>query len=136
MPASKEQITDFFTRDFPQTKCQIVSVGNGTALVTHPVGHEELRPGGTVSGPTMMALADVALYVAILGEIGVVPLTVTTSFNINFLKRPQPANSIRAESRLLKLGKTLVVGEVNIFSGDDPMPVAHATGTYSIPPQK
>ena len=136
MPASKEQITDFFTRDFPQTKCQIISVGNGNALVTHPVGHEELRPGGTVSGPTMMALADVALYVAILGEIGVVPLTVTTSFNINFLKRPQPANSIRAESRLLKLGKTLVVGEVNIFSGDDPMPVAHATGTYSIPPQK
>ncbi len=136
MSASKEQITDFFTRDFPQTKCQIVSVGNGTALVTHPVGHEELRPGGTVSGPTMMALADVALYVAILGEIGIVPLTVTTSFNINFLKRPQPANSIRAESRLLKLGKTLVVGEVNIFSGDDPMPVAHATGTYSIPPQK
>ena len=136
MPASKEQITDFFTRDFPQTKCQIVSVGNGTALITHPVGHEELRPGGTVSGPTMMALADVALYVAILGEIGIVPLTVTTSFNINFLKRPQPANSIRAESRLLKLGKTLVVGEVNIFSGDDPMPVAHATGTYSIPPQK
>ncbi len=136
MPASKEQITDFFTRDFPQTKCQIVSVDNGTALVTHPVGHEELRPGGTVSGPTMMALADVALYAAILGEIGIVPLTVTTSFNINFLKRPQPANSIRAESRLLKLGKTLVVGEVNIFSGDDPMPVAHATGTYSIPPQK
>lgn len=136
MPASKEQITDFFTKDFPQTKCQIISVGNGNALVTHPVGHEELRPGGTVSGPTMMALADVALYVAILGEIGVVPLTVTTSFNINFLKRPQPANSIRAESRLLKLGKTLVVGEVNIFSGDDPMPVAHATGTYSIPPQK
>ena len=136
MPASKEQITNFFTRDFPQTKCQIVSVGNGTALVTHPVGHEELRPGGTVSGPTMMALADVALYVAILGEIGIVPLTVTTSFNINFLKRPQPVNSIRAESRLLKLGKTLVVGEVNIFSGDDPMPVAHATGTYSIPPQK
>lgn len=134
MPASKEQITDFFTRDFPQTKCQIVSVGNGTALVTHPVGHEELRPGGTVSGPTMMALADVALYVAILGEIGIVPLTVTTSFNINFLKRPQPTNSIRAESRLLKLGKTLVVGEVNIFSGDDRMPVAHATATYSIPP--
>jgi uncharacterized protein (TIGR00369 family) len=136
MPATKEQITDFFTKDFPQTKCQIVSVGNGTALVTHPVGLEELRPGGTVSGPTMMTLADVALYVAILGEIGIVPLTVTTSLNINFLKRPQPANSIRAESRLLKLGKTLVVGEVNIFSGDDPMPVAHATGTYSIPPQK
>jgi acyl-coenzyme A thioesterase PaaI-like protein len=83
----------------------------------------------------MMALADVALYVAILGEIGIVPLTVTTSFNINFLRRPQPAQFIRGESRLLKLGKSLVVGEVSIYSGDDPTPVAHATGTYSIPPQ-
>lgn len=136
MPASREQLTEFFAKDFPQTKCQIVSVEQGNAVVTHPVGVDELRPGGTVSGPTMMSLADVALYVAILGEIGIVPLTVTTSLNINFLKRPQPSNSIRAESRLLKLGKTLVVGEVHIFSGDDPKPVAHATGTYSIPPQK
>jgi len=84
----------------------------------------------------MMALADVALYVAILGEIGIVPLTVTTSFNINFLRRPQPGQFIRGESRLLKIGRSLVVGEVTIYSGDDPTPVAHATGTYSIPPQQ
>ena len=135
MPANREQIIAFFAKDFPQTKCQIISVGNRSAVVTHPVGVEELRPGGTVSGPTMMALADVALYVAILGEIGIVPLTVTTSFNINFLRRPQPAQFIRGESRLLKLGKSLVVGEVSIYSGDDLTPVAHATGTYSIPPQ-
>jgi len=76
-----------------------------------------------------------AFFAAILGEIGIVPLTVTTSFNINFLRRPQPAQFIRGESRLLKLGKSLVVGEVSIYSGDDLTPVAHATGTYSIPPQ-
>jgi len=83
----------------------------------------------------MMALADVALYVAILGEIGIVPLTVTTSLNINFLRRPKPSHEIRAQSRLLKLGKSLVVGEVFIYSGSDPDPIAHATATYSIPPK-
>jgi acyl-coenzyme A thioesterase PaaI-like protein len=135
MPANREEIAAFFKKDFPQTKCRILEVGNRSALVSHPVGHEELRPGGTVSGPTMMALADVALYVVILGEIGIVPLTVTTSLNINFLKRSQPSHEIRAQSRLLKLGKSLVVGEVLIYSGSDPDPIAHATATYSIPPQ-
>ena len=135
MPATRDEITTFFKKDFPQTKCQILEVGNRSALVSHPVGQEELRPGGTVSGPTMMALADVALYVAILGEIGIVPLTVTTSLNINFSRRPTPSHEIRAQSRLLKLGKSLVVGEVFIYSGSDPDPIAHATATYSIPPQ-
>ncbi|BEI38914.1 PaaI family thioesterase [Polynucleobacter sp. HIN8] len=135
MPATRDEITTFFKKDFPQTKCQILEVSNRSALVSHPVGQEELRPGGTVSGPTMMALADVALYVAILGEIGIVPLTVTTSLNINFLRRPKPSQEIRAQSRLLKLGKSLVVGEVFIYSGSDPDPIAHATATYSIPPQ-
>ena len=135
MPATRDEITTFFKKDFPQTKCQILEVSNRSALVSHPVGQEELRPGGTVSGPTMMALADVALYVAILGEIGIVPLTVTTSLNINFLRRPKPSHEIRARSRLLKLGKSLVVGEVFIYSGSDPDPIAHATATYSIPPQ-
>ena len=135
MPTTRDEITTFFEKDFPQTKCQILEVGNRSALVSHPVGQEELRPGGTVSGPTMMALADVALYVAILGEIGIVPLTVTTSLNINFLRRPKPSHEIRARSRLLKLGKSLVVGEVFIYSGSDPDPIAHATATYSIPPQ-
>lgn len=75
------------------------------------------------------------MYVAILGEIGIVPLTVTTSFNMNFLKRPQPADLIRGESRVLKLGKTLVVCEATIYSGIDTAPVAHATATYAIPPE-
>ncbi len=135
MPSTRDEIAAFLKKDFPQTKCQIKEVGDRTALVIHPVGQDELRPGGTVSGPTMMALADVAVYVAILGEIGIVPLTVTTSLNINFLRRPKPSPEIRAQSRLLKLGRSLVVGEVFIYSGDDPDPIAHATATYSIPPQ-
>ncbi len=135
MPATRDEIAAFLKKDFPQTKCQIKEVGDRTALVIHPVGQDELRPGGTVSGPTMMALADVAVYVAILGEIGIVPLTVTTSLNINFLRRPQPSPEIYAQSRLLKLGRSLVVGEVFIYSGSDPDPIAHATATYSIPPQ-
>jgi uncharacterized protein (TIGR00369 family) len=135
MPASREQIIAFFRKDFPQTKCEIVEVAGGHAIVTHPISHDELRPGGTVSGPAMMTLADVAMYVAILGEIGIVPLTVTTSFNMNFLKRPQPADLIRAESRVLKLGKTLVVCEATIYSENDPDAVAHATATYAIPPE-
>ncbi len=135
MPSTRDEIAAFLKKDFPQTKCQIKEVGDRTALVIHPVGQDELRPGGTVSGPTMMALADVAVYVAILGEIGIVPLTVTTSLNINFLRRPQPSPEIYAQSRLLKLGRSLVVGEVFIYSGSDPDPIAHATATYSIPPQ-
>jgi acyl-coenzyme A thioesterase PaaI-like protein len=81
-----------------------------------------------------MAVADVALYVAILGEIGIVPLAVTTNLNINFLRRPAASAAIVGESRLLKLGKALVVGEVSLFSEGSEEPVAHVVGTYSIPP--
>ena len=81
----------------------------------------------------MFALADVTLYVAILAQIGPVALAVTTNLNINFLRRPAPGDLI-ADCRLLKLGKRLAVGEVFLHSPDDEDPVAHATGTYSIPP--
>jgi len=91
-----------------------------------------LRPGGTISGPTMFALADVGLYVAILGRIGRVALAVTTNLNINFLKKP-PAADLIGEARLLKLGKRLAVGEVSIHSAGEEDLVAHAVGTYSIP---
>lgn len=91
-----------------------------------------LRPGGTISGPTMFALADVALYAAILGEIGPVAMAVTTNLNINFLRRPEPGDLI-GECRLFKLGKRLAFGEVGLrpLGGTDL--VAHATGAYSIP---
>jgi len=79
-----QKLNEFLENEFPQTKCQIISLGHRTASLRHPVGAEELRPGGTVSGPVMMALADVALYIALLNEIGIVPLAVTTNLSINF----------------------------------------------------
>lgn len=91
-----------------------------------------LRPGGTVSGPIMMALADFTMYLAVLSAIGWVPLAVTTNFSINFLRKPAPRD-VLAEARLFKLGKRLAVGEIALYSdGDDEM-VAHATSTYSVP---
>ena len=93
-----------------------------------------LRPGGTISGPTMMGLTDFAMYVAVLASIGPVPLAVTTNLNINFLRKPGLADLI-AEARLIKLGKRLAVGDVLIRSHGDEEPVAHATSTYSIPPR-
>ena len=110
-------------------------MGHRGATIRHRIGHDELRPGGTVSGPVMMAVADTALYVAILGEIGIVPLTVTTGFNINFLRRPSAERDIIGICKLMKVGRVLVIGEINLYSEGDPEPVAHAVGTYSIPPE-
>jgi uncharacterized protein (TIGR00369 family) len=131
--ASKEQIAEFLAQAFPQNKCTIEEVGKLSATIRHPVGEQELRPGGTVSGPVMMACADVALYVAILGEIGIVPLAVTTSLNFNFLRKPSADRDIIARCTLIKLGKLLAVGEVSIYSEGKPDLVAHAVGTYAIP---
>ena len=104
----------------------------GGALVRRHFHPRTLRPGGTVSGPIMMALADFTMYLAVLSAIGWVPLAVTTNFSINFLRKPAPRD-VLAEARLFKLGKRLAVGEIAIYSdGDDEM-VAHATSTYSIP---
>jgi len=107
---SRQEISDFLIREFPQTKCQVVAVGAKSATIRHEVGIQELRPGGTVAGPVMMTVADVALYVAILGEIGIVPLTVTTSLTINFMRRPAADKAILGICKLMKLGKTLAVG--------------------------
>ena len=131
--ATKEEISAFIEREFPQTKCAILEVGNGGATVSHEVGAAELRPGGTVSGPVLMATADVALYVAILGEIGIVPLAVTTSLNINFLRKPAATARVIGVCKLIKLGRSLAVGEVSLYSEGQSQVVAHAVGTYSIP---
>jgi uncharacterized protein (TIGR00369 family) len=133
---SKEEIVTFLATEFPQSKISVVDVGNAGAVVRHEVSTEHLRPGGIVSGPLLMTVADSALYVAILGEIGLIPLAVTTSFNINFLRKPSADKAILGVCKLLKVGKNLVIGEVSIFSEGQPKPVAHAVGTYSIPPQK
>src|SRR5580698_9602363 len=108
--ATTEEVAAFLRRAFPQSQCIVRAVGARGATVSLPIGVDQLRPGGTVSGPAMMALADTALYVAILGEIGIVPLAVTTSLTINFLRKPAADKDIVAVCKLLKLGKLLAVG--------------------------
>ena len=97
--------------------------------------HTNLSPGGTVSRPTMMLLADTAVYAAILSTMGAVVLSVTTNLNINFLRKPELHRSLFGESKLMKVGKRLIVGKVNIYSEHDQQPLAHATCKYSIPPE-
>ena len=131
--ATKEEIINFLKTDFPQAKCIVEKVGEQSSIVKQQIGFEQMRPGGTVAGPVLMAVADYALYVAILGEIGIVSLTVTTNMTINFMRKPISTIAIIGECNLLKVGKTLVVGEVSLYSEGDPKPVAHVVGTYSIP---
>ncbi len=96
---------------------------------------EYLRPGGTLSGPTLMTLADTAMYFLLLAHLGPVALAVTTSLNINFLRRPPPAG-VRATARLLKLGQRLAVGEIHMRSMADGALVAQASATYALPPDR
>jgi uncharacterized protein (TIGR00369 family) len=116
----------------PESGLSILEVGHGYCRLRQGFQKNSLRPGGTISGPTIMTLADVSAYVAVLSAIGWVPLAVTTSLNINFLRKPAPGALI-ADCRLLKLGKRLAVADITIRSeGREPV-VAHATSTYSIP---
>jgi uncharacterized protein (TIGR00369 family) len=133
-----EQLQAFLDEQFPQgaafgTLCEL---GDGSAKMMLDVDETHLRPGGTVSGPVMMGLADVTLYAALLSKIGLVPLAVTTNLNINFLRKPVAHQSIWARATMLKVGKTMAVGEVLIYSRGAEEPVAHSTMTYSIPPQR
>jgi acyl-coenzyme A thioesterase PaaI-like protein len=133
---TKQEIEHFMSTEFPQAKCTVEAVGAQSATVRHTVGFDELRPGGTVSGPVLMTVADCALYVAILAEIGIVALAVTTSLTINFMRKPSPTKDIVAKCTLLKVGKSLIVGEVSLYSAGDEKAVAHVVGTYSIPTVK
>ncbi len=101
-----------------------------------PVAPRHLRPGGTISGPSIFALADVAMYLAILSRLGPVALAVTTNCAIDFMRRPAAGQDLRAQARLLKLGRTLAVGDALVFSDGEQAPVARASLTYSIPPQR
>lgn len=134
--ADAAALAAFLATEFPQTRCTVVAAGERGATVRHAVGTAELRPGGTVSGPVLMAVADVALYVAIMGEIGIVPLVVSTSLTVNFMRKPSAAAAIVGVCRLLKVGRTLAVGEVWLYSEGEPEPVAHAVGTYAVPPAR
>jgi acyl-coenzyme A thioesterase PaaI-like protein len=133
---TKAEIIDFLAREFPQSNCSVEEVGDRSATISHPIGPAQLRPGDTVSGPVLMTVADVGLYVAILATIGLVPLAVTTSLTINFLRKPSSRNPIVGVCRLIKVGRILVVGEVALYSDRNEDLVAHAVGTYSIPPKR
>ena len=134
------ELEERLAREFPQggygkdKRTRIEAVGPMSARVRYAASEKNLRPGGTVSGPTLMGIADGALYVAILANIGWVPLAVTTSLSINFLRKPLPGDII-AECKLMKLGKRLAVGEVALYSEGEEEMVAHCVATYSIPPR-
>jgi uncharacterized protein (TIGR00369 family) len=136
----RQELTRLLTAEFPEmfnaeSGYAIEKVWHGGAVVRRHFHNRSLRPGGTLSGATMMALADFAMYVAVLAAIGWVPLAVTTNLTINFLKKPAPRDLL-AEVRLIKLGKRLAVGEVDLRSEGEADLVAHVTTTYSIPPQE
>ncbi|RUR30252.1 PaaI family thioesterase [Vreelandella andesensis] len=129
-----EQIEHFLDEVFPQRMGRIESVGEMRATMRLTVGYEHLRPGPRVSGPTMMGFADVALYVAILAQIGPEAMAVTSDLNCHFLRAASGEHDIVAHAKLIKLGRRLAVGEVQIFSAsDDTKPVAHITASYALP---
>ena len=128
------EIVAFLDEVFPQARGMFV-IEDAWALharVRMPIGEQHLRPGGTVSGPSMFWLADCAFYVAVLASIGREAQAVTSNMNINFLRRPAPADMVGV-ARILKLGRRLAVGDVTLFSAGDDRPVAHASTTYAIP---
>jgi uncharacterized protein (TIGR00369 family) len=127
----------FLDREFPQMNSRgrrfVIEEVAGRSVKVRMVYHEQtLRPGGTISGPAMFALADIAMYAAVLAQIGPRPLAVTTSLNINFLRKPKPGDMI-ADATILKLGKRLAMGEIGLHSDGEDELAAHATATYSIP---
>jgi uncharacterized protein (TIGR00369 family) len=134
---TRKELIALLRAEFPEAShavgdYEVEAVWYGGARVRRRHHEQSLRPGGTVSGPIMMALADFTMYLAVLSAIGWLPLAVTTNLNINFLKKPG-GRDLFAEARLIKLGKRLAVGEIAIRSDGEDDLVAHATSTYSIP---
>ncbi len=131
---SKQQFNQIIEHDLPwaaDAGMQLQSIEAGKVVMNLPYHARSVRPGGSISGPHMMMLADATMYAVVLSMAGKVKLAVTTNFNINFLRKPSETD-LTAEGKIIKLGKRLAVLEVSIFSKEDI--VAHATGTYSIPP--
>ncbi|CAI8183270.1 MAG: Uncharacterised protein [Marinobacterium sp. xm-d-530] len=129
-----QELNDFLTNHFPQGEGfgAVEEAGDGWVLMRLTVEDSHLRPGGTVSGPTMMGMADVAIWSALQTKIGPSPMTVTGNLNINFLSKPKPVDML-ARARVLRVGRRNGVGECYIYSGDEDSIVAHVTATYSIP---
>lgn len=132
-----EDLHDFMQVAFPQVSgdFRVDRLAPDGLTVRLMIADRHLRPGGTVSGPSMFALADVAIYLAVLSRIGPVALAVTTNCSIDFMRKPDAACDLLAEARLLKLGRTLAVGDVLIRSEGSDAIVARASLTYAIPPR-
>ncbi|MEC8041121.1 MAG: PaaI family thioesterase [Pseudomonadota bacterium] len=131
------ELQDFVSEVFPQVKDDFVieELEEMRVKVRMVIGEQHLRPGGTVSGPSMFALADVSVYLAVMAMIGPKALAVTTNSSLDFMRKPAAGVDLIAECRLLKLGKVLAVGDVLLFSEGMAAPVARASMTYSIPPR-
>lgn len=135
---SVDELNAFMQVHFPQRAADFIveRLADGVMTIRMPVGEADLRPGGTISGPTMFALADVGAYLATLALIGPQALAVTTNCSIDFMRKPAGGADLRAEARVLKLGKQLSVTDVLIFSDGMAAPVARATLTYALPPKR
>lgn len=134
-----DELHRFLKTEFPQAPpgITVVSANDSTIRIRQQTDDQHLRPGGTVSGPTLMAMVDCGFYLLLLSRLGpeVVAMAVTTNLNINFMRKPDPGH-LTGEGRLLKLGKTLAVGDFTIWNEGEDGPVAHATLTYAIPPKR
>lgn len=133
----KEALTTFMYQVFEQVADDFVIdyVGEGEISMRLITAHKHLRPGGTVSGPSMFALADVSAYLVTLAMIGPQALAVTTNCSIDFMRKPIAEVDLIAKARLLKLGKQLSVTDVLIYSEGSDKPVARASLTYALPPK-
>lgn len=132
-----DQIMALMRTEFPAVQrmgFRIDALSDDAIALALPTSASDLRPGGTVSGPTMMTLVDTAAYFLVLANVGAELLAVTTSLDIHFLRKPAPGELV-ARGRLLKRGSRLVVAEVSVYSGGHDEPVAHAIVTYSVPPK-
>ena len=131
------ELQAYLAQVFPQVKDDFVieELTETQTVVRMKIRDTHLRPGGTVSGPSMFALADCAMYMAVLAQLGPKALAVTTNCAIDFMRKPQANTDIVAQCRILKMGRVLVVGDALIYSVGDAKPVARASLTYSIPPK-
>ncbi len=130
-------LSAYLAEIFPQVwdDFEVEQLEGDLTVLRLKVKEHHLRPGGTVSGPSIFALADCAVYAAILARLGKVPLAVTTNCAIDFMRKPAAGKDLLGEARLLKTGRVLVVGDVLIRSAGEEKPVARASLTYSIPPK-
>ena len=136
MNSTEKDMEKYLENVFPQIRGRfgIIEISRNMALVKMKIQEQDLRPGGTVSGPSMFSLADISFYVAVLSAIDKEALAVTTNCSINFLQKPEPT-VLFGRARILKKGKSLIVGDVEILAEDQKEIVSHASITYSIPPK-